>query len=292
MVADLLNRFSSFLKRFNLRIGDIPLWLAGLIIAVMWIAPFVWMVSTSLKPPKEVMTKEIQWLPRTVVLDNYKKVFEYPVLRWAWNSLVVASTATALGVLFGAMAGYALARLNFPGNRWLFAILVASLMIPAEMTIVPMFVGFLKAGLANTYFALIVPAIPNVFSVYIFRQFFLGLPDELEDAAQIDGANRFQVFWQIALPLARAPMLAATILLFTTNWNAFLWPLLIVFEEGMKTMPVGIAAFTPVVGTHTQLEGFGIAMAGVTLLSLPSLLIFFILQRYFIEGISRTGIKG
>jgi len=292
MVADFLKRFSSFLKRFNLRIGDIPLWLAGLIIAVMWIAPFVWMVSTSLKPPKEVMTKEIQWLPRTVVLDNYKKVFEYPVLRWAWNSLVVASTATALGVLFGAMAGYALARLNFPGNRWLFAILIASLMIPAEMTIVPMFVGFLKAGLANTYFALIVPAIPNVFSVYIFRQFFLGMPDELEDAAQIDGANRFQIFWQIALPLARAPLLAATILLFTTNWNAFLWPLLIVFEERMKTMPVGIAAFTPVVGTHTQLEGFGIAMAGVTLLSLPSLLIFFILQRYFIEGISRTGIKG
>lgn len=292
MVADLFKPLNSFLRRFNLRIGDIPLWLAGLIIAVMWIAPFVWMVSTSLKPPKQVMTKEIQWLPRTVVLDNYKKVFEYPVLRWAWNSLVVASTATALGVLFGAMAGYALARLNFPGNRWLFAILVASLMIPAEMTIVPMFVGFLKAGLANTYFALIVPAIPNVFSVYIFRQFFLGLPDELEDAAQIDGANRFQVFWQIALPLARAPMLAATILLFTTNWNAFLWPLLIVFEEGMKTMPVGIAAFTPVVGTHTQLEGFGIAMAGVTLLSLPSLLIFFILQRYFIEGISRTGIKG
>jgi len=292
MVADFLKRFNSFLKRFNLRIGDIPLWLAGLIVAVMWIAPFVWMVSTSLKPPKEVMTKEIQWLPRTVVLDNYKKVFEYPVLRWAWNSLVVASTATALGVLFGAMAGYALARLNFPGNRWLFAILIASLMIPAEMTIVPMFVGFLRAGLANTYFALIVPAIPNVFSVYIFRQFFLGMPDELEDAAQIDGANRFQIFWQIALPLARAPLLAATILLFTTNWNAFLWPLLIVFEEGMKTMPVGIAAFTPVVGTHTQLEGFGIAMAGVTLLSLPSLLIFFILQRYFIEGISRTGIKG
>jgi ABC-type glycerol-3-phosphate transport system permease component len=292
MVADFLKRLNSFLKRFNLRIGDIPLWLAGLIVAVMWIAPFVWMVSTSLKPPKEVMTKEIQWLPRTVVLDNYKKVFEYPVLRWAWNSLVVASTATALGVLFGAMAGYALARLNFPGNRWLFAILIASLMIPAEMTIVPMFVGFLRAGLANTYFALIVPAIPNVFSVYIFRQFFLGMPDELEDAAQIDGANRFQIFWQIALPLARAPLLAATILLFTTNWNAFLWPLLIVFEEGMKTMPVGIAAFTPVVGTHTQLEGFGIAMAGVTLLSLPSLLIFFILQRYFIEGISRTGIKG
>ncbi|PWH15165.1 MAG: ABC transporter permease [Anaerolineae bacterium] len=285
-------RIQVFLKRYNLPVADIPLWIAGMIVAVLWIAPFVWMVSTSLKPPKEVMTKEIQWIPRTVVLDNYQKVFEYPVLRWGLNSLIVAGTATFFGVLFGAMAGYALARLHFPGNRWLFAILIASLMIPTEMTIVPMFVGFLKAGLANTYFALIVPAIPNVFSVYIFRQFFLGLPDELEDAAAIDGANRFQIFWRIALPLARAPLLAATILLFTTNWNAFLWPLLIVFEEGMKTMPVGIAAFTPVVGTHTQLEGFGIAMAGVTLLSLPSLLIFFLLQRYFIEGISRTGIKG
>jgi multiple sugar transport system permease protein len=238
------------------------------------------------------MTRQIEWFPRHIVVDNYKKVFEYPVARWAWNSLVVASTATALGVLFGAMAGYALARLNFPGKNLLFGVLIASLMIPTEMTIVPMFVGFLKANLANSYTALILPAVANVFSVYIFRQFFLGLPPELEDAAAIDGANRFVIFLRIALPLARAPLIAATILLFTLNWNSFLWPLLIVFDDSMKTMPVGIAAFTPVVGTHTQLEGFGIAMAGVTLLSLPSLLIFFVLQRYFIEGISQTGIKG
>jgi ABC-type glycerol-3-phosphate transport system permease component len=128
--------------------------------------------------------------------------------------------------------------------------------------------------------------------VYIFRQFFLGLPPELEDAAAMDGASRFGVFWRIALPLARSPIIAASILLFTLNWNSFLWPLLIIFEDRMKTMPVGIAAFTPVVGTHTQLEGFGIAMAAVTLLSLPSLLLFLLLQRFFIEGISRTGIKG
>lgn len=271
---------------------DIPIWLVGLIVAVFWIAPFVWMVSTSLKPPKEVMTREIEWIPRHVVLENYIKVFQYPILRWAWNSFVVAGTATIVGTFFGALAGYALARLNFPGKKIFFGVLLASLMIPAEMTIVPMFVGFLKAGLANTYIALILPAIPNVFSVYIFRQFFLELPKELEDAAAIDGASQFGIFWRIALPLARAPMIAAFILLFTINWNAFLWPLLIVFEDNMKTMPVGIAAFTPVVGTHTQLEGFGIAMAGVTLLSLPSLLVFFFLQRFFIEGISRTGIKG
>jgi multiple sugar transport system permease protein len=284
--------FRRMLQTGNMKPRDIPIWIAGLIIAVLWIAPFVWMVSTSFKPAKEVMTKEIEWFPRHVVLDNYKKVFEYPVVRWAWNSLVVATTSTALGVLFGAMAGFALARLNFPGKNVLFAILIASLMIPAEMTIVPMFVGFLKVGLSNSYIALILPTLANVFSVYIFRQFFLGLPPELEDAAAMDGASRFGVFWRIALPLARSPMIAASILLFTLNWNSFLWPLLIIFEDRMKTMPVGIAAFTPVIGTHTQLEGFGIAMAAVTLLSLPSLLLFLLLQRFFIEGISRTGIKG
>jgi multiple sugar transport system permease protein len=281
-----------FLSRGNMKPAHIPLWIAGMIISVMWIAPFVWMVSTSLKPPKEVMTKEIEWLPRHVVWDNYQKVFEYPVVRWAWNSLVVTSISTFTGVLFGAMAGYALARLHFPGKSLFFSVLIASLMIPTEMTIVPMLVGFLKVGLANSYTAMILPAMANVFSVYIFRQFFLQLPPELEDAAAIDGASKFGIFWKIALPLARSPLIAATILLFTLNWNAFLWPLLIVFSDDMKTMPVGIAAFTPVVGAHTQLEGFGIAMAGVTLLSLPGLMIFFLLQRFFIEGISQTGLKG
>jgi multiple sugar transport system permease protein len=284
--------FKNILRRGNMKPRDLPIWIVGLFIAVLWILPFVWMVSTSFKPAKEVMTKEIEWLPRHVVLDNYKKVFEYPVARWALNSFIVATTSTGLGVLFGAMAGYALARLNFPGKNAFFAVLIASLMIPAEMTIIPMYVGFLKVGMSNSYTALILPTIANVFSVYIFRQFFMGLPAELEDAATIDGASRFGIFWRIAMPLARSPLIAASILLFTLNWNSFLWPLLIIFEDKMKTMPVGIAAFTPVVGSHTQLEGFGIAMAGITLLSLPGLLIFFIFQRFFIEGISRTGIKG
>jgi multiple sugar transport system permease protein len=282
----------NMLRRGNMNSRDLPIWILGLFIAIVWILPFVWMVSTSFKPAKEVMTKEIEWFPRHIVLDNYEKVFEYPVARWALNSFIVATSSTVLGVLFGAMAGYALARLNFPGKNAFFAVLIASLMIPTEMTIIPMYVGFLKVGLSNSYIALILPTIANVFSVYIFRQFFMGLPVELEDAATIDGASRFGIFWRIAMPLARSPLIAASILLFTLNWNSFLWPLLIIFEDKMKTMPVGIAAFTPVVGTHTQLEGFGIAMAGITLLSLPGLLIFFIFQRFFIEGISRTGIKG
>jgi ABC-type glycerol-3-phosphate transport system permease component len=160
------------------------------------------------------------------------------------------------------------------------------------MSIVPLYIAFLKIGLTNNYPSIILPSIASVFSVYIFRQFFLSLPQDLEDAAAIDGASRWGMFWRIGLPLARAPLIAATILLFTNNWNAYLWPLLIVFDEEMKTMPVGMARFTPVIGAHTQIVGFGPAMAGVTLLSIPSLLIFILLQRYFIEGVTRAGIKG
>lgn len=271
---------------------DVPLWLIGMLVAVMWAAPFVWMISTSLKPFKDVMTRHIEWLPQTVVLDNYIKVFEQPVARWMVNSLIVALIATSVAVLLGALAGYGLARLHFPGRGVLFGLLLASLMIPGEMSIVPLYIAFLKIKLTDSYPAIILPFVANVFSVYIFRQFFLTLPKELEEAAAIDGASRFGIFWRVAFPLARSPTIAATILLFTANWNAFLWPLLIVFDEEMKTMPVGMAQFAPVIGAHTQIVGFGPAMAGVTLLSLPSLLIFILLQRYFIEGVSRTGIKG
>lgn len=287
-----MNALRQFLKARRMTLFDTPLWLLGMLMTAVWAAPFVWMVSTSLKPFQDIMTRNIEWLPRTVVLDNYIKVFEQPVVRWAFNSLIVAGVATALGVLLGAMAGYALARLNFPGRGVLFGILLASLMIPTEISIVPLYIAFLKLNITNSYPAIILPFIASVFSVYIFRQFFLGLPQDLEDAAAMDGAGRFGIFWRIALPLARSPMIAATILLFTSNWNAFFWPLLIVFEEEMKTLPVGMAQFAPVIGAHTQLLGFGPGMAAMTLLSLPSVLIFILLQNYFIEGVTRSGIKG
>ena len=270
---------------------DLPIWLAGMAVALIWFAPFIWMVSTSLKYPADVMTAQIEWLPSRVTFDNYIKVFEYPVLRWAFNSLVQASVSTALSVLFGAMAGYALARMRFPGRDGLFALFLASLMIPTEVSIIPMLLGFIKMGWASSYQALILPTIGNVFAVYIFRQFFLSFPNEIEEAARVDGAGPFRLFFLIALPLARAPAIAAAVILFTLNWNNFLWPLLVTFDEGMKTLPVGIAAFTPVVGTRTQLEGFSVAMAAVTILSVPSLLLFFLLQRFFIQGISQGSIK-
>jgi len=275
----------------RMTLADVPIWIVGMAVAAMWAAPFLWMVSTSLKFPGDVMTADIEWLPRRVTFDNYVKVFESPVLRWAFNSLVQATVSTALAVLFGAMAGYALARMRFPGRSALFAVFLASLMIPSEVSIVPLLLGFIKIGWASSYQALILPTIANVFSVYIFRQFFLTFPSEIEEAARVDGAGPFRLFFLIALPLARAPMIAAAVIIFTLNWNNFLWPLLVTFDESMKTLPVGITAFTPVVGTRTQLEGFSVAMAAVTVLSVPSLLMFFLLQRYFIQGISQGSLK-
>lgn len=271
--------------------ADLFIWPLGMAVAVLWALPFVWMVSTSFKFPGDVMTQDIEWLPSRVTMQNYVKVFEYPVLRWGFNSVVQAGVATFLCVLFGAMAGYALARMRFPGRDALFYIFLASLMIPAEVSVIPMLLGFVKIGWASTYQALILPSIGNVFSVYIFRQFFLAFPKELEEAAKMDGAGPFSLFFRIALPLARAPAIAASVIIFTLNWNNFLWPLLITFDESMKTLPVGVAAFTPVVGTRTQIEGYSIAMAAVTILSIPSLLLFGFLQRYFIQGISQGGIK-
>ena len=270
---------------------ELPVWLFGMAMVAIWAAPFVWMVSTSFKPSSQVMTKTIEWFPREVTLVNYAKVLTYPIVTWTMNSIIVAALGTFFCVLFGAMAGYALARLRFPGRNLVFLLFLASIMIPPEVGVVPLLIAMIEIGWASTYQALILPTIANVMSVYIFRQFFLSFPEELEDAAIIDGAGRFQIFFRVALPLARSPLIAATVIVFTLNWNNFLWPLLVTFDEDMKTLPVGIAAFAPVVGTHTQLEGYAVAMAAVTLLCIPSVLLFLVLQRYFIQGITSGGIK-
>ncbi|MFL5258203.1 MAG: carbohydrate ABC transporter permease [Hyphomicrobiales bacterium] len=288
-----LARLNRRLRPWSLRVEELPVWLFGLAFATMWVLPFVWMVSTSLKYPSDVMSVDIEWLPRRATLDNYVKMFaNYPVLRWMLNSVIVVTISTALCVLSGAMAGYALARLRFPGRNLLFLLYVSALMVPIEVYVVPLLLGIIKIGWANTYQALILPTVGNVFSVFIFRQFFLNFPSDLEDAARIDGAGHGLIFWKIALPLARAPLIAATVIVFTLNWNNFLWPLLVTFDESMKTLPVGIAAFTPVTGTRTQLEGFALAMAGVTLLSVPSVALFAFLQRYFVQGLRSGAVRG
>lgn len=266
-------------------------WLLGMVAAIVWILPFFWMLSTSLKEPSTIMTKEIQWFPSQVTLENYRAVFTAPLLRWLFNSAVVVSLGTLVAVLAGATAGYALARLQFRGRSVLFAVILASIMIPSELSIVPLFIAFLKIGLIDSYLAIALPTFANVMSVYIFRQFFARLPMELEDAARIDGCGQVGIFLRIALPLARAPMTAATVLVFTANWNQYIWPLLVTFSGNMKTMPLGVSQFSPSSGDYAQASSFGPAMAAATLLSIPSLLVFLVLQKFFVEGISRVGLK-
>ncbi len=278
------------LKKWNLTLFDFPIWAIGTFISIIWFMPFIWMISTSLKLPEHAITKNIEWLPKVVTLENYIRMLEFPILRWILNSIIQASISTTLTVFFGALAGYAIARLKFPGNKLVFAIFLASIMIPSEVTLVPLLLAFIKTGYANTYTSLILPTIANVFSVYIFRQFFLNFPTDLEDAAKMDGAGHFRIFFSIAFPLARAPMIATIVIIFTLNWNNFVWPLLVVFEENMKTLPVGIAQFMPIEGSYTQ-EGFTLKMAAVSCLALPSLILFFFLQKYFISGLSHGSIK-
>ncbi len=279
-------------RRF--RPGMWLIWIAGMAGAVAWAAPLVWMGSTSVKPPSQVLTRTIEWLPRTVTFSNYTKVMRKPVLRWMLNSTIVTSASTCVSLATGAMAGYALARMNFPGRNTMFFLVLAVLMIPTEMTIVPLFIGVLRVGLANSYLALMIPSLASAFSVYLFRNFFLSLPREFEDSAALDGANRFRIFWSVALPVARPALIAGAILLSTTYWNLFLWPLLVVFQGSMKTLPVGMAGFTPGtgVGQSTQFEGYAPAMAAMTILTIPSILVFLVLQRQFIEGATSAGIKG
>jgi multiple sugar transport system permease protein len=278
--------------RTRLRPVFIPIWILGLLAAVFWIAPFIWMLSTSLKSTRQILTTSIQWWPKPFVLGNYHFVFGGPVVQWMINSLIVTVTGTAVGVALGALAGYALARFRFPGRDTMFSVILASIMIPANIAVVPLYIAFLKVGVINNYPALILPTIASVVTVYIFRQFFLGIPAEIEEAATVDGASRLTIFVRIALPMSRSAAIASTILLFTTNWNAYLWPLLITFSQQMYTLPVGVAQYSSVSGNYTQVSSFGPAMAASTLLALPSLLIFLLLQRYFVRGIARTGLQG
>lgn len=275
-------------------VGTWLVWAAGMALAVAWALPLIWMISTSIKPPGQVMTRTVEWLPRAVTAENYAKVMRKPVAHWFLNSAIVTVGSTAVSLTTGAMAGYALARMNFPGRNTFFFLILAVLIIPTEMTIVPLFIGVLRIGLVNSYLALMVPSLASAFSVYLFRNFFLSLPRELEDAAAIDGASRFRAFWSVALPVARPAVIAGAILLSTSYWNAFLWPLLVTFREEMKTLPIGMAAFTPGtgVGQSTQLGGYAPAMAATTILTIPSILLFLFLQRQFIEGATSAGIKG
>ncbi len=271
------------------------LWYALLIVVVVLaLGPVVWMVSTSLKPEVQIMTTEIHWIPQTFTLENFQAVLaRHNILRWTFNSLLVASVATLLVLILDSLAGYALARMEFYGRDSLFILILSMLFVPLQITVVPLFLLFSKMGLTDTYWALILPVGANVTGVFLMRQFFLTIPGELEDAARVDGANDFQIWWRVVMPLAKPALTAVTIITFLSTWNSFFWPLIVTRTDAVRTLPVGVAQFMSLrPGMAQAAQAFGQSMAGATMAALPPIIFFLLLQRYFIEGISMTGMKG
>jgi ABC-type glycerol-3-phosphate transport system permease component len=261
---------------------------------VFTLGPIVWMLSTSFKPEAQIVTTSINWIPRTFTLDNYQHVFDhFEILRWTLNSLVVASVATLLVLLLDSLAGYALARMEFMGRGLIFGLVLSMLFVPMQITVVPLFLLFSEFNLTDHYLALIFPVGANVTGVFLMRQFFLGIPYELEDAARVDGASTLRIWWSVVLPLARPALTAVAIITFLSAWNSFFWPLIVTRTDASRTLPVGIAQFMSLrPGQSMSAQAYGPSMAGAVIAALPPILVFYALQRYFIQGISMTGLKG
>jgi len=270
--------------------------------ALTTIVPFLWMISTSLKPEPEIFRFPPVWLPSAWKWDNYAKAMTAaPFGRYFLNTVIYAVGITASNLLFCSMAAYAFARLRFPGRNLLFILVLGTMMIPAQVTMVPVFImlkrwpllggndllGVGGHGLLNTYTGLILPGAVGAFGIFLLRQFFMTLPRELEDAARIDGCSEAGIYWRIILPLSKPAMATLGIFTFTAAWNEFLWPLLIMSKDSMKTLQVGLQVFQTQYTTTWDL-----LMAGTVVVTIPVLIIFLFGQRYFTRGIALSGMKG
>lgn len=252
------------------------------------LGPFIYSLLSSFKPEQEVLAFPPSLFPIRWTIDNYVQLLSGGTFtRYLFNSLVFAVGAAFFNVLFSAMAGYALSRMEFPGRNLVFVTTLAVMMIPSPITIIPKFLVMSSANLLNTYWALILPYAAQPFSVFLMVQFMKGLPKELEESARIDGASRWRTFYQIILPLVKPAVTAVTILSFQGAWNEFLWSLLVLNSDNMYTLPVGLFQFKS--AHYTQ---FALLIAGSMFNAIPILILFFIFQRYFIEGAVGSGVKG
>ena len=252
--------------------------------AFVWIVPVVWMLSMALTPNDVLQRERVGLVPQGLTFDNFADVFSTgAMLRWFLNSAVVTTAATALTVICCSMAGYAFATIRFTGRRLLFALVLAGLMVPKEALFIPLFLMFSDAGQTNTYQALFLPRIAFPLGVFIMTQFFSRVPPELEEAARIDGAGRWRVFWSIMMPLARPAMTSLAIFTFVLTWNDYLWPLVIATEREMFTVTEGLASLQSNFAAATEI---GSLMARGLVGSLPLLVLFLLFQRHLIRGIT------
>jgi len=256
---------------------------------LLMIGPFLWMLLGSLKSQAEFLVSTPTFLPKEATTGNYQRLFDqldFP--RFFFNSSVVAVVVTVGNVLFCPMLGFALAKLQWRGKRLIMGLVLATLMVPAGITLIPNFVLMRNLGLVNTYPGLILPFLVGPFGVFLTRQFMYGIPDELLEAARIDGANEWRIFWQVVMPITVPVLATLGILTFLGSWNSFLYPLVMAQEPNMYTLPVALATFA----TGQYQADHGMLMAGSVVLVVPVLLIFILFQRWITEGIATTGLKG
>jgi multiple sugar transport system permease protein len=267
-----------------------PGWLYATLLvgALLMVGPFVWMVLSSLKPEAEVRQIPPTWWPQTITTANYEQLFsrlDFPT--YFLNSAVVAVVVTLGNVVFCSMLGYALAKLDFPGKRTVFSLVLLTLMVPGVVTFVPLFVLVTNVGLNNTLPGMFLPFVAGPFGVFLMRQFILGLPDELIAAARVDGAGELRIFFSVILPLCGPALATLAILTFLASWNNFLWPLVVAQSEDKFTLPVALALYS--VGQNST--QYGLLLAGAVVVVVPVVAVFLVLQRYFVQGIAMTGIK-
>jgi multiple sugar transport system permease protein len=259
--------------------------------AIIMIAPIVWMISTSLKPEGQVLSATPRWIPETVTLENYAELLsrsaEFPVARWFFNSIFVSLSVTFLVLVVTSTAAFAFSRLHFKGRDALFLFVVATMMVPAQVSLIPVFLIVQEFSWFNTYQGLIVPGLANAFGVFLLRQFFIRIPVELEEAAVMDGANVYIIFWKVILPLAKPALATLAIFTFLASWNDFVWPLIVTNDVDMRTLPVGLTVFQ-----GRFLTEYGITMAAAAIATIPVVIAFLFFQKRITEGIALTGLKG
>lgn len=270
-------------KRFS--IGRILFYTVVSAYAFITLGPFIWSIITSLKPASDVGGFGIN--PSHLSFKNYTFIWkQFPFARWAFNSLFVATVVTFGNMIINSMTGYALARIQFPGKKIMYILILAMMMVPGQVVLVPTYILLTKLGWVNHYEGLTIPYLYSLFGIFLMRQFFLSIPKSIEEAALIDGLGRFGIFFKIVLPMAVPALTTQFILMFTGNWNSFLIPSLLTSTEEMFTLPVGLNSFY---GQYFQF--WNQVMAGVMILSIPTIVIFIIFQRNFIKGVATTGIK-
>ncbi|WAP60079.1 carbohydrate ABC transporter permease [Streptomyces sp. S465] len=270
-------------RRRPSRLGPTAVWGSIAFLALLTVAPLLYMVSTAFKQAKDVYTPDL--IPGSPTLDNFRYIFsEIPILRYLFNSFLVAAVVTVLSLFFHSMAGYALARLRFRGRDTIFSGIYATLLISLPLIMVPLFLVAKTLGILDSYLGMILPAVFNAFGIFFLRQFYLSFPDDVEEAARLDGCGYWRIYWQVILPMSRPLLTALAVFFFLGTWNSFLWPLTIVQNPDLIPVQVGISNFQ---GQFSAAWNY--SMAASTVAALPTLILFFVFQKQFTETIKTSG---